>query len=61
MKATPILRGKEAERFRKEEKANRTKRADKKEVIKAIDTFCRILDNCDKELAKLAKSLPKDN
>ena len=43
---TPMLRGKEAEKFRRMEIRNRKKKAPKKEVERAIKTFIDIISGC---------------
>ena len=42
---TPTLRGKEAERFRKQAEANRYKRADRRSVMSAVRVFCEVIKN----------------
>ena len=42
---TPTLRGKEAERFRKQAEANRYKRADRRSVMTAVKVFCEVIKN----------------
>ena len=53
--ATPVLKGKAAERFRKLEIANRTKCAPKKEVEHAVNLFCDVLKNSESLPSRFAK------
>ena len=43
--ATPILKGKEAEKFRKQEIRNRKKLVPKKKVRRAIEIYKEVIDN----------------